>query len=73
MRGLFLGSEPIAFLVSIERSWLDEIAAVQEKMTEEKRPVSYTEAANIVTCQKLKIPQIVSFDGHYEGHLQVIK
>lgn len=73
MGTLFLGLEPIAEMLDVPMSSFSEIAALQKKMNAPGEAVSFTDCSNIVLCQKCKIPQILSFDGHFEGYLIQIK
>jgi uncharacterized protein len=72
MQDYFLNDEPIAQLVNINHTWLSEIGQLQLTMTAENNPVSFTDASNVIACQRLEIPQIVAFDGHYHGYLNQI-
>ncbi len=72
MKKLFLGPLAIANLLSIENSWLESIYDLQKKLSVPGDPVSFTDASNIVLCQNYEIKNIVSFDKHYSGFLNVI-
>ncbi len=72
MKKLFLGSLAIANLLSIENSWLDSIYNLQKKLSAPGDPVSFTDASNIVLCNNYEIKNIVSFDEHFSGFLNVI-
>ena len=72
MKQLFLGPLAIANLLSIENSWLESIYKLQKKISVLGDPVSFTDASNIILCQNYEIKNIVSFDGHFSGFLNVI-
>ena len=72
MKKLFLGSLAIANLLSIENSWLESIYNLQKKLSVPGVPVSFTDASNIILCQNYEIKNLVSFDKHYSGFLNVI-
>ncbi|TFG05740.1 MAG: PIN domain-containing protein [Promethearchaeota archaeon] len=69
MRSLFLGRAPIAKMISVENRTLDQIAALQIKLTKKTNPISFTDCSTIFLCNERKIPKIVSFDDHYQGLL----
>ncbi len=72
MKNLFLGPLSIANLLSIENSWLESIYNLQKKISVPGDPVSFIDASNIILCQNYEIKNIVSFDGHFSGFLNVI-
>jgi len=72
MKQLFLGPLAIANLLSIENSWLESIFTLQKKLTTPGNPLSFTDASNIVLCQKFEIQNIVSYDKHYSGLLNMV-
>jgi len=72
MKNLFLGPLSIANLLSIENSWLESIYNLQKKISVPGDPVSFTDASNIILCQNYEIKNIVSFDGHFSGFLNVL-
>lgn len=69
MGKLFLGDERIAHLFAISSSWLHEIFEFQMKNTEPHQEYSFTDCSSIICCKKHHISTIISFDGHFEGHL----
>ena len=69
---LFMGQEPLAELIKVPKIWIKDIFAVQRKLTTAKDPISFTDASNIILCQKHGIKNIVAFDGHFKGFLHVI-
>ena len=52
MASFFIGTQPIAKLVSIKSEWLEEIVQTQIKMTVKQNPLSFTDASNIFVCKK---------------------
>ena len=72
MKILFLGPLSIANLLSIENSWLESIYNLQKKISEPGDPVSITDASNIILCKNYEIKNIVNFDGHFSGFLNVL-
>lgn len=73
MSNLFISEEPIAKMLKIETEWLREIQEIQKKYTTSKRILSFTDASNILVCEKEKIKEIISFDKNFEGILNSIK
>ncbi|MCK4501074.1 type II toxin-antitoxin system VapC family toxin [Candidatus Babeliales bacterium] len=72
MKKLFLGSLAIANLLSIENSWLESIYNIQKKLSVPGDLVSFTDASNIILCKNYDIKNIVSFDEHFSGFLNVV-
>ena len=73
MTSLFIGPQPIANLIMIQKSMLNNIIKIQLKYTEPSRVISFTDASNIFLCQKFRIENIISFDDHYNGILSNIR
>ena len=70
---LFLGKEPIAHIIKVNENWLKEIYIFQSKITKPDNPISFTDASNIILCQKLKIEKIIAYDEHYKGFLEIFQ
>ncbi|MCP4760692.1 MAG: type II toxin-antitoxin system VapC family toxin [archaeon] len=73
MFNLFMGEEPIAKLIKVQEKWIYEIYSMQKRMTKPNNPLSFTDASNIILCNKLQIDKIISFDEHYRGILEIIE
>ena len=65
----FFDTEPIAQIIAVNQTWLPEIRDTQREMTVDNNPVSFTDASNIILCQRLEITNILSFDGHFQAFL----
>src|SRR4030042_2848268 len=52
MQDLFLGEEPIGYLVRIDSDGLPEIANLHQKLTTSDPAPSFTDCSNIIACQK---------------------
>jgi predicted nucleic acid-binding protein len=72
MGKLFFGEEQIAKILPIHSEWLEEIYALQFQMTNSDNKISFTDCSSIVCCKKQRISSIISFDGHFSGHLTQI-
>ena len=73
MYNLFMSEKPIAKLLKVQKNWINEIYLMQKKITKPNNPVSFTDASNIILCNKMQIKKIISFDGHYKGILETIE
>ncbi len=69
----FFDTEPIAQIIAVNQTWLPEIRDTQREMTVDNNPVSFTDASNIILCQRLEITNILSFDGHFQAFLTQIQ
>lgn len=72
MASYFLGSYAIANLIKVDPMYYEEIITLQKKITKANDPVSFTDASNLILCKNLGITNIITFDDHYKGYLNII-
>ena len=73
MEQLFIGTDPLAEMHAINTEWFEEIGKMQREVIQEGNPFSFTDASNIICCQKRGIRNIISFDGQFKGILEVLE
>ena len=72
MSSLFIGKEPIAELIKINNNLLEDIVKLQIKLANDRQILSFTDCSSIILCKKLRIDNIITFDMHFKGFLNII-
>ena len=67
-RDIFLIRNLLRKLLLSIRHGFQKMRDTQREMTVDNNPVSFTDASNIILCQRLEITNILSFNGHFQAY-----